>query len=140
MTAPGSEFPMMASEKATYHDFSSVSVEELFTRLQSSGKGLTAEVANKRMKEQVKSYKSESRFKTEIKLLARQFINPLVLLLVIAVALSAVLGQSSDSIIILFILLTTGLLGFWQESYRVARRFAAAADNPRNSDRGYHII
>jgi Mg2+-importing ATPase len=107
---------MMVSEKATYHDFSSVSVEELFTRLQSSGKGLAAEVANKRMKEQFKFYKSENRFKKEIKLLIRQFINPLILLLVIAVILSALLGQSSDSIIILFILLTTGLLGFWQES------------------------
>ncbi len=107
---------MMVNEKATYHDYSSVSVQELFNRLQSSGKGLTAEVANKRMQEQLKFYKSESRFKKEIKLLIRQFANPLVLLLVIAVILSAVLGQSADSMIILFILLTTGLLGFWQES------------------------
>ena len=107
---------MKANEKATYPGYSSVPAQELVTRLQSSVNGLTAGVANKRMKEQFKFYKSESRFKKEIKLLARQFINPLILLLVVAVILSAVLGQSSDSMIILFILVTTGLLGFWQES------------------------
>lgn len=37
------------------------------------------------------------------------------MLLVVAVILSAFLGESSDAYIILFILLITGLLGFWQE-------------------------
>jgi Mg2+-importing ATPase len=104
------------NETTTYHNYSSGPVEELITRLQSSRRGLTTDIANKRVKEQLKFYKSESRFKKEMKLLTRQFINPLILLLVIAVILSALLGQSSDSLIILFILLTTGLLGFWQES------------------------
>lgn len=45
----------------------------------------------------------------------RQFTNPLILLLAIAVILSATLGQSSDTYIILFILLFSGLLGFFQE-------------------------
>ena len=76
---------MKANEKATYPGYSSVPAQELVTRLQSSVNGLTAGVANKRMKEQFKFYKSESRFKKEIKLLARQFINPLILLLVVAV-------------------------------------------------------
>lgn len=106
----------MALNENIAYDYCSVPVQELFDRLQSSGKGLTPEIADKRVKEQLKFYKSESRFKKEIKLLIRQFANPLVLLLVIAVILSALLGQSSDSIIILFIVVTTGLLGFWQES------------------------
>ncbi len=50
-----------------------------------------------------------------MRLLIRQFVNPLILLLVIAVILSMLLGESSDSLIILFILLSTGLLGFFQE-------------------------
>jgi P-type Mg2+ transporter len=95
--------------------FSSAPVDQLIARLNSSPKGLTAEIAAEREKAITKLTKTESRFKRDIKLLLRQFINPLVLLLAVAVFLSAILGQSSDSIIILFILLTTGLLGFWQE-------------------------
>lgn len=95
--------------------FSSLPVEQLYQRFQSSEKGLPVAIAEERMKEQAKSFRTESRFSRELKLLIRQFTNPLVLLLVIAVILSAVLGESSDTYIILFILLTTGLLGFWQE-------------------------
>ena len=107
---------MAPNENIVFAPYSSVPINELYDRLQSSEKGLAADVADKRVKEQLKFYKSESPFNKEMKLLIRQFTNPLVLLLVIAVILSALLGQSSDSIIILFIVLTTGLLGFWQES------------------------
>jgi len=39
-----------------------------------------------------------------------------MLLLVIAIILSAFVGESSDSLIIFLILIITGLLGYWQES------------------------
>lgn len=96
-------------------NFSSISIPELFVELQSSERGLQPDIAEQRIKEQAQYFKVESRAKREIKLLVRQFTNPLVLLLLVAVVLSAVLGQSSDSLIILFILLATALLGFWQE-------------------------
>src|SRR5436189_4475582 len=96
-------------------NYSSLTIDQLLAQLQSSEKGLSLSLAETRMKEQAKLQKTESRFKKEMKLLIRQFANPLVLLLVIAVILSAILGESSDSYIILFILLTTGFLGFWQE-------------------------
>lgn len=99
----------------TGKNFSSVPIEQLYVQLQSSDKGIATALAEQRMKEQFKFFKTAPRYKRELKLLIRQFTNPLVLLLVIAVILSAVLGQSSDSFIILFILLATGLLGFWQE-------------------------
>jgi P-type Mg2+ transporter len=95
--------------------FSSLSIEQLYTQLNSSEKGLPVALAERRIKEQAKSFKTESRFKKNMKLLFQQFTNPLVLLLVIAVILSRILGESSDSLIILFILIVTALLGFWQE-------------------------
>lgn len=95
--------------------FSSEPIDQLMQRLQSSVTGLNPSVAAEREKAQARSFKTQSRFKKELKLLLKQFTNPLVLLLVIAVMLSVVLGQSSDSIIIFLILLITGLLGFWQE-------------------------
>lgn len=97
------------------HSYSSIPIEQLFDKLLSSPSGITQATAERRIKEQSKSFKAESRLKKEIKLLIRQFINPLMLLLLVAVALSAISGESSDSLIILFILLTTGLLSFWQE-------------------------
>lgn len=96
-------------------NFSSVPMAQLFVQLQSSEKGLPSAVGTIRAKEHAQFFKVESRRKKELKLLVRQFTNPLVLLLVIAVILSAMLGQSSDSLIIVFILVATALLGFWQE-------------------------
>lgn len=48
-------------------------------------------------------------------LLLRQYSNPLVLILVLAVVLSLILGEYSNSSIILLVLLFTGILGFVQE-------------------------
>lgn len=50
-----------------------------------------------------------------LRLLARQFASPLVLLLAFAAALSLAVHAADDAIIILIILLASGLLGFWQE-------------------------
>jgi len=81
----------------TGKNFSSIPIEQLYVQLQSSDKGIATALAEQRMKEQFKFFKTEPRYKRELRLLLRQFTNPLVLLLVIAVILSAVLGQSSDS-------------------------------------------
>jgi Mg2+-importing ATPase len=99
----------------TGFNFSSQPIEQLYGQLRSSSRGIDTALAEQRIKEQLKLFRKEPRYRKELKLLVRQFANPLVLLLVIAVLLSAFLGESSDSIIILFILITTGLLGFWQE-------------------------
>jgi P-type Mg2+ transporter len=51
----------------------------------------------------------------EIKTFLGQFKSPLVLLLIAAVILSAVIGEKSDALIILIIVLATGILSFVQE-------------------------
>jgi Mg2+-importing ATPase len=95
--------------------FESENIDQLFTNLNSGNNGLDCSLAEKRIKEQKEKLKIESRFKRSLKLLVRQFSNPLMLLLVIAVILAAVLGEISDTVIILFIILASGLLSFWQE-------------------------
>ncbi|MGN6293051.1 MAG: magnesium-translocating P-type ATPase [Chitinophagaceae bacterium] len=95
--------------------FSSISIEELYKALATSPAGLTEELVMERIKAQSAFFKKENHFKKAVRLLMRQFLNPLALLLFIAVILSAILGESSDSIIILVILLTTGVFGFLQE-------------------------
>jgi Mg2+-importing ATPase len=49
------------------------------------------------------------------RLLARQFLSPIVLILVAATVLSGILGDWPDAVIILSIVLLSGLLGFFQE-------------------------
>jgi len=96
--------------------FSQIKIEELIKQLGTSAAlGLNSETAAQRLLSQQKLVKTSSRFQRELKLFVRQFTNPLVLLLVVAVVLSAFLGQATDTLIILFILLANGFMGFWQE-------------------------
>lgn len=97
-------------------DYAQMPIEELLKKLASSmDKGVSQDVAQQRLAEQQAAAKVTTRFGRELRLLAKQYTNPLVLLLVIAVLLSAFLGETADTLIILFILLISGLLGFWQE-------------------------
>jgi Mg2+-importing ATPase len=97
------------------HNLSSPPLDDIFFQLKSSPSGLSASDAEQRLAKEKAGAKSESRFKREAKLFIRQFTSPLVLLLLVAVILSGVLGETSDMLIILFILLATGLLSFFQE-------------------------
>lgn len=90
-------------------------IEQLFRQLQTSASGLNATTAKRRISAQRKSTRTHTKLHDQVKLLLRQFSNPLMLLLIIIVILSAFLGETSDTLIILFILLLSGLLGFLQE-------------------------
>jgi P-type Mg2+ transporter len=50
-----------------------------------------------------------------VSLLAKQFTSPIVIILAFATVISGVLGDLTDSLIILAIITLSGLLGFWQE-------------------------
>lgn len=97
-------------------NFSSVPLEQLYVQLSTSEKGLSSSIARKIIPEKSRQVFHDSSIKKEIQLFLRQFSNPLMLLLVIAVILSAFVGESSDSLIIFLIIIITGLLGYWQES------------------------
>jgi len=94
---------------------SSPSLPDIFSQLKSSPNGLSSSDAEQRSAQERAGAKSESRFQREAKLFIRQFTSPLVLLLFVAVILSGILGETSDMLIIFFILLATGLLSFFQE-------------------------
>ena len=97
------------------HNVSSPPLTDIFSQLKSSPNGLSTSDADQRLAKERAGAKSESRFKREAKLFIRQFTSPLVLLLLIAVILSGIVGETSDMLIILFILIATGLLSFFQE-------------------------
>src|SRR5262245_61545226 len=77
--------------------------------------GLSAAEAAKRLLMDPVRKKESAPFAKDFFLFLSQFKSPLTLLLVAAVILSALLGETSDVFIILFILLATGIMSFIQE-------------------------
>ena len=92
-----------------------LSPQDLLVKLQSGKDGIPDAEAERRLAASKSKIKVPSQFRRDVVLFFSQFKSPLVLLLVVAVVLSALLGQGSDVVIILFILSATGILSFLQE-------------------------
>ncbi|MEO7490931.1 MAG: magnesium-translocating P-type ATPase [Ferruginibacter sp.] len=86
-----------------------------FQKLNSSANGLSQKRASEILLQTGITRKVKSHFQKDVLLFFSQFKSPLMLLLIGAVILSAFLGDTSDVFIILFIVLSTGLLSFFQE-------------------------
>lgn len=99
------------------HIFWQYKPEEIMAGLHTGKNGLSSEEASKRVAAYAENKKERSPLLTDILLFLSQFKSPLVLLLVAAVILSALLGETSDVLIILFILLATGTMSFIQERH-----------------------
>jgi Mg2+-importing ATPase len=95
--------------------FWSYSYGELFQMLDSSENGISNESAYQRLLEQRQKKFALKNWQKDALLLLSQYRNPLVLLLVFAATLSLVLGEYSDGLIIIMVLLLTGIFGFLQE-------------------------
>ena len=87
----------------------------LLTDLDSSSTGLSSAQAASTLARVGQNTLGESKQTSDARLLARQFLSPIIIILVIATVLAWVLGDPVDSIIILVIILLSGLLGFFQE-------------------------
>ncbi|MGB4849125.1 MAG: magnesium-translocating P-type ATPase, partial [Saprospiraceae bacterium] len=86
-----------------------------FQKLSSSDKGLSKSFAETKYLQSAHARKKRSAFTKDILLFISQFRSPLMLMLIGAVILSAFLGDTSDVFIILFIVLSSGILSFIQE-------------------------
>ena len=96
----------------------------LLTDLDSSETGLSSTAAAATLARVGANTLGTSKQTSDARLLARQFLSPIIIILVIATILAITLGDTIDSTIILVIIILSGLLGFWQE--RGAGRAIAA--------------
>lgn len=96
-------------------DFWQYSPDEWFRLLRTTRSGLSRGEAQRRLRLRRKKEKTSPEWWNAALLFFRQFKNPLVLLLAVAVALAAALGDYTNSAIVFGILLFTGILGFGQE-------------------------
>ncbi|WP_121354352.1 magnesium-translocating P-type ATPase [Flavisolibacter nicotianae] len=88
---------------------------EAFRLVRTSAGGLSSSVAARRLRRYGANSIHPKRTTTDLLLFLSQFKSPITLLLIIAGVLSLTLGEFSDAVIILLIILVSSLLGFWQE-------------------------
>ena len=96
---------------------------DLLAQLHTTPRGLSSVEAQTRL---MQIGPNANRGRAEVtwpRLLLNQFKSPLVLLLVFAMALSFFLGETTDALIVLSVVLLSALLGFFQE-YRAANTMA----------------
>jgi len=104
--------------------FYQLPVDEVLKALRTSLQGLSAEEAQKRLKEYGPNEVVREKKKSPLALFLSQFTNFLVLILIIAGLISAYLGDYVESIAIFAIVLMAGVLGFVQE-YRAEKALEA---------------
>ncbi len=78
-------------------------------------RGLSPESARRRLEKYGENKIETTRKESPVRLLIRQFQDPLVYILIVAAGLSALLGEVTDFVLIMVILIFNGILGFVQE-------------------------
>jgi P-type Mg2+ transporter len=92
-----------------------VETSDLEASLDSRPAGLSSAIASERLAEAGANSVDETRRHGNLLLIARQFENPIVLILLVAATISLVLRQWVDAGIVLTIVLGSAALGFFQE-------------------------
>ena len=93
----------------------SLSPEIAFKILSCSGNGLSASDADSRLQQYGSNTLKAKSNSSGFILFLSQFKSPLTILLIAAAILSMALGDLTDAVIILAIILISSFLGFWQE-------------------------
>jgi Mg2+-importing ATPase len=107
---------MKKQQYAAFVDsFSHLSPQEAFQKLSSTESGLSDKDAAERLKEFGPNTLKAKTTSSSFILFLLQFKSPITILLIVAAFLSMALNDVPDAIIILFIILISSVLGFWQE-------------------------
>lgn len=101
----------------TYHN---QALDDLFQSLNSSAEGLSKEEAHARLKENGPNELREKKETPAWFIFLRQFRDIMILILIAAAVLSGVMGDITDTVIILIIVLLNAVVGFVQE-YRAEK-------------------
>lgn len=103
------------------------SAEDLFSKLDSSRKGLSSDEAEARLSEYGPNALEEKKMNPLLKFLS-YFWGPIPWMIEVAAALSAVVHHVEDLIVILVLLAFNAVVGFWQE-YKAANALEALKKN-----------
>ena len=98
------------------NNYYTLNKEELYTKLKTNNNGLTTKEALKRIKTNGKNTLPKKEKDSVFKIFLNELIDPIVLLLVIAIIASLIVGEIIDAIAIFFIVLIDLILGTYQEN------------------------
>ena len=101
-----------------------LTTEEVCKQTQSSETGLAAAEAGKRLHEVGPNELQEAKKKTIAVMLLLQFKDVMILILLVAAIISGLIGDLTDSIVILVIVVINAIIGFFQE-YRAEKAMQA---------------
>ncbi len=101
---------------ADNQEFLTLPVEDVLTRLKTSQSGLSSQEVKDRLATYGPNELAEKQKRTGLVEILYHLRNPLVLILLIAAILSGFIGETTDAIIILFIVLLSIVLDVYQES------------------------
>lgn len=90
-------------------------VADIFQELQTGVTGLSEQEAKNRLKSYGLNSLEQTRMDSNLQAFARQFSNPLVIILLISAALSVFLGETSGAVIIVVIVVSSVCLQFYHE-------------------------
>ena len=110
--------------KVRNHSWHALNEEQIIQSLRTSADGLTQVEANERLDTLGFNKIKETKKLSRLTLFARQFKEPLVMMLLGATIISAFVGEMVDAIIIIAILIITAVVGFIQE-YKSERSIEA---------------
>lgn len=91
------------------------SIIDLFRELESHDSGLTQQEAQERLIQYGKNEIIESKKKTPLKIFLSQFTDIMIIILVISAIVSGLLGDKTDMVIIIAIVILNSIVGFIQE-------------------------
>ncbi|MFN3739360.1 MAG: calcium-translocating P-type ATPase, PMCA-type [Thermodesulfovibrionales bacterium] len=99
-------------------------IEEIFRELGTSIKGLSSEEARRRLQEHGPNELKEKKKRTALMMFLDQFKDFMILVLIGAALVSGIIGEPSDTIAIIVIVILNAVIGFIQE-YRAEKAMAA---------------
>ena len=110
----------MLTEKSWH----SMEVDEVLQALRAEKEGLSTEEVQKRLKEYGPNELKKEKRKSAVRLFLEQFTDILIIILLIATALSMAIGEVYDAIVIIAIVIACAVLGFFEE-YRAEKALEA---------------
>ncbi|RLI14472.1 ATPase, partial [Candidatus Bathyarchaeota archaeon] len=99
-------------------------VDEVLQALRAEKEGLSTEEVQKRLKEYGPNELKKEKRKSAVRLFLEQFKDILIIILLIATALSMAIGEVYDAIVIIAIVIACAVLGFFEE-YRAEKALEA---------------
>ncbi|MGN6416266.1 MAG: cation-translocating P-type ATPase [Pseudobacter sp.] len=101
-----------------------LSIEETLEKLQTKNTGLSTADAEAKLQEFGPNELQEGKKKSIAKMLLAQFKDVMILILLAAAVISGVIGELSDTIVIIIIVVLNAIIGFFQE-YRAEKAMEA---------------